>query len=169
MGWPLNTNFVFYKVVFLFHSYKATNSIDNLFAGFQSTKDSKVLADYTVDPSSLEILSRSQEGKVSYFYLPFEHNGQFKDQRIYVSEGSQLTSAEDTIKVSGSSNFTPLLVGLGFLLIAELVFIIYRNMMIRKRREAGNNRPIHVPEIFVSYHQSPQEREERVEKPMEEQ
>ena len=55
MGWPLNQHFVLYKVVFLFHSYKVANSINNLFAGFESTKDSKVISGYTIDPSSLEI------------------------------------------------------------------------------------------------------------------
>ena len=53
VDWPQNKNFILYKVVFLFHSYKVGNNINNLFPGFWSTKDSQVVSQYNVNQQTL--------------------------------------------------------------------------------------------------------------------
>ena len=53
VDWPLNKNFILYKVVFLFHSYKVGNNINYLFPGFWSTKDSQVQSQYNVKQETL--------------------------------------------------------------------------------------------------------------------
>ena len=52
MGWTLNKNFILYKVVYLFHSYKMANNVRNLFAGFEASSDRKVTAELHVNDKS---------------------------------------------------------------------------------------------------------------------
>jgi hypothetical protein len=55
MGWTLNRKFVLYKLVFLPHSYKVSNSPNSLFSGFSSTKDKAVKSKLSLNARTLEI------------------------------------------------------------------------------------------------------------------
>jgi len=52
MGWTSNKNFILYKVVYLFHSYKMANNVRSLFAGFESSLDRKLTAELHVNQKS---------------------------------------------------------------------------------------------------------------------
>jgi hypothetical protein len=77
--------------------------------------------------------------------------GFFIDHRDF-SQTQQLSSAITTEQ--SSSPFLRIMLGLGFLLVAELVFLIYKNKLKRQMREAGLKESVTFPEILISYNES---------------
>lgn len=140
MGWPLNQNFVLFKIVFLPKKQLITSSTcetNNVFKGFLST----TLASINLNTHGLTEEGKESKGELE---LVMGCTSEFKDQRqLKVEPKNQLI-----IKKVGEITQTKYMLVIFAFLIAELAYLLFKK---HASNNGNNKKDVKLPELLISF------------------